>query len=187
MAAKSSGRSASSGRNDLCWKVQSGLFGHVEVRVPVDELELTDDSAGAGHRDVHDVGRTNRSDRPWSAKGPVVDSDGVVDRPGEVALRADADVVHGDRLGAGVAQLVDEVGEGTLVEAAVDADRDAGAGHRALTAEQPQLRDLAFGLGERALSARHRVLRIGNIAPNVKDLIAKLVVRLGEIRDQRGE
>src|SRR5438034_10802636 len=99
MAAKSSGRSGSSGRNDLCRKVQSGLFGHVEVRVPVDELELTDDSAGAGHRDVDNVGRTDRSDRPWSAGGPVVDSDGVVDSPGAGALRANAQVVHGDRRG----------------------------------------------------------------------------------------
>src|SRR2546430_3789285 len=137
MAAKSSGRSGSSGRNDLCRKVQSGLFGHLEVRVPVDELELTDDPARAGHRDVYDVGRTDCSDRPWSTQGAIVDGDRVVDRPGEVALRADAHVVHRDRLGAGVAQLVDEVREGTLVEAAVDADRDAGARHRALAAEHP--------------------------------------------------
>src|SRR5438477_3676601 len=187
MAAKSSGRSGSSGRNDLCGKVQSGLFGHVEVRVPVDELELTDDPARAGHRDVHNVGRTDRSYRPWSAERPVVDGDGVVDRPREVALRADAHVVHRDRLRAGVTQLVDEVREGTLVEAAVDAYRDAGAGHRALTAEHPQLGDLAFGLGKRALPARHRILRVGDIAANVEDLITELVVRLGEIRDQRCE
>jgi len=41
-----------------------------------------------------------------------------------------------------------------LVEGALDPDRDAGTGDRALGAEDPQLRDLTFGLGQRAGAAR---------------------------------
>src|SRR5438552_16932465 len=127
MAAKSSRRSGSSGRDDLRRKVQSGLFGDSEMRVAVDELELTDDAAGSGHGHVYDIRRTDRADRPRSAKRSIVDGERVIDRACEVALRALTHPVHRDRLSAGVPQPVHALGELTLVEPALEADPDARA------------------------------------------------------------
>src|SRR5438309_8692225 len=121
---------------------------------PIDELELTDDPTGSCHRHIHHIRRTNRTDRPWPAKRPTIDRDRAIRRPREVALRTDPHVVHPYRLGARVAQLVHEVGERTLAERAPDPARDAGAADRALGAEDPQLRDLTFCLGQRTCAAR---------------------------------
>src|SRR5438874_10388656 len=187
MAAKSSRRSGSSGRDDLRWKVQSGLFGDRETGRAIDELELTDDAAGPRHCDVHDIWRTDRADHPRTAERPAIDRDGVVRGSGEVALRTDTHVVHRNRLGAGVAELIDEVRQRALVEPSIDADRDPRTCDRALRAEHAQLRDLALGFGERAATARDRVLRIGDIATHIEDLVSELVVRLREIRDEGRE
>src|SRR5437899_3767122 len=108
MGAKSTGDAASSGAAGQLRDIQSGVLRHREARVPVDELKLPDDAAGAGHRDVDDLGRPDRAHRPRTADGPAVDRDRVIQSADE-APRPDAYVVDRDRFRARVAQLVDEI------------------------------------------------------------------------------
>src|SRR2546427_13197342 len=120
MGAKSTGGAASSGAAGEVRDIQSGVLRHREARVPVDELELPDDAAGAGHRDVDDLGRPDRAHRPRTADGPAVDRDRAIQSTDEVAPRPDAYVVDRDRFRARVAQLVHEVRGRPLLEVTVD-------------------------------------------------------------------
>src|SRR5438045_3104347 len=146
------------------------------MRRPIDELELPDDPPGPRHRDIHDVRRPDGADGPLAAQGRAVDGKRVICGGGEEAAWSDANLVHADPLGTGVAELVDEIGESALVKGAVDPDRDPGTRHRALGTEDPEAHHLLLGLGERSPAARHGVLSALEIATQIEDLVAKLVV-----------
>src|SRR6266540_3223860 len=101
--------------------------------------------------------------------------------------RTDAPRVHGDRLRAGVAELVHQIGERAVVERAVDPHGDPGSAHGALTFEHTELRDLPLGLGERSLPARDRVARRRRSELEIDDLVTESVVPFGETGDERRE
>src|SRR5206468_3282693 len=99
------------------------------------------------------LGRPNGADAPRSAHLLRVDDERAGGTRGEPAAGTHTRVVDRDRLGARVAQLVDEVGERALVEASVDLDRDARAGHAAARREDLQLLELALRFLERSAPA----------------------------------
>src|SRR6267142_2530877 len=139
--------------------------------------------------------RVNVPVRIWAPDGPDLEhvADGVVldrqgaRRPGDHDPGHDPGAVHGDRLGASVAELVEQVLDAVATDRAPDHDRDPLPRHGR---EPGPGADPGEGGRERIhcrLTAVAGVLQLRLLALEIRYLGAQLVVAGGEIRDQLGQ
>ena len=148
--------------------------------------ELGDRAAGPPERAREDLRLADGGELHGVGQRHAADDDRAC-RAGRDDARHDAHAADRGRLGAGVAQLVEQQLDGVAGDGTADRDPDPGAGHRQDAGPAEHAVEVGPDLRGRRVAAGDRRGHGLALALQGRDLLAQLVVAGRDVRDELGE